>query len=33
MADEQKVVDIQKNIKIISQCIGEIKKKSLPLHR
>ena len=33
MADEQKVVDFQENIKIISRCIGEIKKKSLPLHR
>lgn len=33
MADEQKVVDFQGNIKIINRCIGEIKKKSLPLHR
>ena len=33
MADEQKVVDFRGNIKIINRCIGEIKKKSLPLYR
>lgn len=33
MADEQSAAEFRGNIKIINRCIGEIKKKSLPLYR